>query len=83
MKLSELITIAKAYRELKLEATLKLDRAANAEADDSSAAGAQLAIAWLWQVEARSGNDEELADEVGGAVAFLRGKLRQSEDRNA
>ena len=81
MKLVELIALAKAYRELKPEATLKLDRAANAEGDDSSPAGAQLAIAWLWQVEACSGNDEELSDETGGAVSFLRRTFRQSEDR--
>ena len=81
MKLSELITIARAYRELKAEATLKLDRAVNAEADDSSAAGAQLAIAWLWHVEACCGDDDILADEVGGAISFLRRTFRQSEDR--
>ena len=78
MRLSELIAIAKAYRELKGEAALKVDRAAYGEVDDSPVAGAQLAIAWLWQVEACSGNDEELSDEVGGAVEFLRQTLQQS-----
>ena len=80
MKLSELIAIAKAYRELRTEATVKIDRAVNGENDDSSPDGAQLAVAWLWQVESCSGNDEELGDEVGGAVVFLRRKFRQSGD---
>ena len=77
MTLKDLVTLARAIGELDTSGFAALDATLKSAADETSRDGLTQVTRWLEQVEACSGNDEELADDVGGALAYARSALAQ------
>jgi hypothetical protein len=77
--LTELVELAKTVRGFDAASLTAMEHVLAGTADAAQAAGLRRVRDWLQDVEDRSGNDEELADDVGGALAYVDAAVASKE----
>jgi hypothetical protein len=78
--LIELVELAKTTRGFDAATLTALDLVLAGDPDSAQLGGLRRVREWLQDVEGRSGNDEELADEVGGALTDIRAAVARKEE---
>ena len=79
MTLEDLLELTKGYAGLGWAVAKQLDDVLNGKADDCNPNALRLLRTWLTAVDAKAGNDEELADEVGGCLDVVESALKRME----
>lgn len=82
MTLDHLVQLASAYRSLDAKTAADIDLVLGNKAANATTAGLTAISDWLQEVERFSGNDEELADDIGGALLYVRTALSQKAARD-
>jgi len=77
--IADLVALAKAVRGFDAVTLDALEHALAETADMARLTGLRRVVEWLHDVEGCSGNDEELADDVGGALSYLRTAISRME----
>ena len=78
--LNELVELAKTVRGFDVASLTALEHVLADTADAAQLSELRRVRDWLQDLEDRSGNDEELADEVGGALARVRSVVNRKEE---
>jgi hypothetical protein len=78
--LNELFELAKTVRGFDAAALTAMEYVLAGTADTAQLSGLRRVRDWLQEVEDRSGNDEELADDVGGALAYVDAAIGRKEE---
>lgn len=80
MTLTELFELAKTVRGFDAASLSAMEHVLAGTADAAQATGLRRVRDWLQDVEDRSGNDEELADDVGGALVYVDAAIGSKEE---
>lgn len=82
MTLNDIVNLVKTARHFNIETLNTLDLVLAGSADTAQRSALAQIASWLQQIEEHSGNDEELADDIGGTLSYVRTALAQMEERD-
>lgn len=82
MTLATFVSLAKAYRALDALTARHMDSVLVGRAERVPQTHLRIVRVWLEELESGSGNDDELADDVSGALDYVRRILRGTGGRS-
>ena len=81
MTLEDFVRLATAYRAIDTETVTAMNLVLVSRATDATTAGLMAIYNWLRGDEQLAGDDDELADQVGGALLYVSAALDRKERR--